>query len=104
MRKAYCSGFGVEFMNINDPNKKQWLQSQIETLQDAPILTRNEKLYMLRQLADAEVEQFLHRRYPGTKRFSLRAETLIPLLSVLVDTAANMGPSVLCLVWRTEVV
>ncbi len=62
MRKAYCSGFGVEFMNINNPEKKKWLQSRIETLQDSPVLDREEKLYMLRQLADSEnFEQFLHR-------------------------------------------
>ena len=37
-------------------------------------------------------EQFLHRRYPGTKRFSLEgAESLIPLLALILDKSAKMG-------------
>jgi 2-oxoglutarate dehydrogenase E1 component len=93
LRKAYCGGFGVEFKNINDPHKKSWLEERIETLQDYHVLSRADQEHMLRLLSDSEnFEQFLHRRYPGTKRFSLEgAETLIPLLAVLIDTAAMHG-------------
>ena len=93
LRKAYCSGFGVEFMNINDPEKKKWLQRKIETLQDEFNPTTEDRLYALRYLSDSEnFEQFLHRKYPGTKRFSLEgAESLIPLLALILDTSAEMG-------------
>ncbi|MGC6509136.1 MAG: 2-oxoglutarate dehydrogenase E1 component [Myxococcota bacterium] len=93
LRAAYCQGFGVEFMNINDPVKKRWLQSRIETLQDDDILKDDEEMHMLRLLADSEnFETFLHNRYPGTKRFSLEgAETLIPLLASLIETASVSG-------------
>lgn len=93
LRKAYCSGFGVEFMNINDPEKKKWLQRRIETLQDEFKPTTDDRLYALRYLSDSEnFEQFLHRRYPGTKRFSLEgAESLVPLLALILDKSAEMG-------------
>ena len=93
LRRAYCGGFGVEFMNIDDPVKKKWLQKRLETLQDHPVMTVDEQRYMLKNLADSEnFEQFLHRRYQYTKRFSLEgAETLVPLLAVLIDTMAQKG-------------
>ena len=92
-RKAYCSGFGVEFMNIGDIHRKQWLQKRIETLQDAPILDRGQALHALRLLSDAEnFERLLHNRFPGTKRFSVEgAETLVPLLDCILDAAASQG-------------
>ncbi|MAA79422.1 MAG: 2-oxoglutarate dehydrogenase E1 component, partial [Deltaproteobacteria bacterium] len=93
MRKAYCGGFGVEFMNISDPVKKKWLQERIETLQDHSILSTEQQVRMLRHLADSEnFEQLLHNRYPGTKRFSLEgAEPLIPLLASLIDVLGDNG-------------
>ncbi|MEC7988046.1 MAG: 2-oxoglutarate dehydrogenase E1 component, partial [Myxococcota bacterium] len=93
MRRAYCGGFGVEFMNINDPEKKKWLQRRFETLHDSPILDTEQQLRLLRHLADAEnFEQLLHNRYPGTKRFSIEgAEPLIPLLASLIDHLSEDG-------------
>jgi len=92
-RKAYCSGFGVEFMNIGDIHKKHWLQKRIETLQDAPILNREQELHALRLLSDAEnFERLLHNRFPGTKRFSVEgAETLVPMLDFMLSAAARQG-------------
>lgn len=99
LRSSYCQGFGVEFMNINDPVKKKWLESRIETLQDDDVLKDGQEMHMLKLLADSEnFEQFLHNRYPGTKRFSLEgAETLIPLLASLIETASDHGAKELML-------
>lgn len=92
-RKAYCSGFGVEFMNINDIRKKRWLQERIETLQDTDVLDRDGELHALRLLADAEnFEGLLHKRFPGTKRFSVEGgETLIPLLDFILTEVGHRG-------------
>jgi 2-oxoglutarate dehydrogenase E1 component len=93
MRQAYCGGFGVEFMNIGDPEKKKWLQERFETLPDRDILNNAEERHALRLLSDAEnFESLIHRRFPGTKRFSLEgAETLIPLTAMLIEEAASSG-------------
>ena len=93
LRRAYCSGFGVEFMNIGDINRKRWLQERIETLQDTDVLDREQELHALRLLSDAEnFERLLHNRFPGTKRFSVEgAETLVPLLDFLLEAAGKRG-------------
>ncbi len=93
MRRAYCGGFGVEFMNIGDPRRKAWLQERFETVQDRRVMSKAACLKALRQMADAQhFEAMLHRRFPGTKRFSLEgAETLIPLLDDLIEALAPRG-------------
>ena len=92
-RNAYCSGFGVEFMNIGDIHKKRWLQARIETLQDSPVLNHQQDLHALTLLSDAEnFERLLHNRFPGTKRFSVEgAETLVPLLDFILCAAGDKG-------------
>jgi 2-oxoglutarate dehydrogenase E1 component len=93
LRRAYCSGFGVEFMNIGDIHKKRWLQERLETLQDRPALSKPQLLRMLRLMSDAEnFERMLHSRFPGTKRFSVEgAETLVPLLDLLLGETGGRG-------------
>ena len=93
LEKSYCTGFGVEFMNIDDPDKKKWLQQRFETLQDHRTLDEEQERLVLRWLCDAEnFERLLHNRFPGTKRFSLEGgETLIPLLHLLIQHLADQG-------------
>jgi 2-oxoglutarate dehydrogenase E1 component len=89
-RTWYCGAIGAEFMHIPDPLKRRWIQEQIEkeapSFDGEPILDR---------LIAAEVlEDMLHARYPGTKRFSLEGATaLIPLLDEILTDAANGGAS-----------
>jgi 2-oxoglutarate dehydrogenase E1 component len=93
LRKAYCGSYGVEFMNIGDPEKKAWVQERVELLQDREALDHAAELRVLRYLSDAEnFERLLHTRFPGTKRFSLEgAETLVPLLHLLVEELGARG-------------
>ena len=94
LERAYCSSFGVEYMNIDELDQKLWLARRLETLQDeGPLLTHDEQHRVLEKLADAEnFERLIHTKFPGTKRFSLEGgETLIPLLDTLVEDAAEAG-------------
>ncbi len=88
LRETYCRRMGVEYMYINDTQKKTWLQRQVEE----PEITLNleEKLLILKDLVRAEgIEHFLHKRYVGHKRFSIEgAEVIIPILRELLDRAA----------------
>ncbi|MFT6142259.1 MAG: 2-oxoglutarate dehydrogenase E1 component [Myxococcota bacterium] len=92
-RKAYCGTLGAEFMNVLSMEQKLWVQEQLETLPDTEMLNREQEKRVLRKLSDAEnFEQLLHQRFPGTKRFSLEGgETLIPLLDLTLEHAANEG-------------
>ena len=53
LRKAYCSGFGVEFMNINDPVKKSGCKSVWKRSQIGRCCLWRIRKHMMRNLADA---------------------------------------------------
>ncbi|WP_424922913.1 multifunctional oxoglutarate decarboxylase/oxoglutarate dehydrogenase thiamine pyrophosphate-binding subunit/dihydrolipoyllysine-residue succinyltransferase subunit [Actinomycetospora succinea] len=88
LRDSYCRTVGVEYMHILDPEKRAWLQERIERPHEkVPVA---EQKYILSKLNAAEAfEAFLQTKYVGQKRFSLEgAETVIPLLDAVLDTAA----------------
>jgi 2-oxoglutarate dehydrogenase E1 component len=91
LREAYCGTFGVEYMHIQDPARKRWIQERVEGRPEAP--SSEDRRRILRKLNDAEaLERFLHTRYVGHKRFSLEgAESLIPMLDAILDLAADGG-------------
>lgn len=91
LRETYCRTLGVEYMHIQDPTIRRWIQERLEPCRSNPAYGRRQKLRILMELHYAELfEKFLHTRYLGQKRFSLEgAETLIALLDILVEKAAN---------------
>ncbi len=93
LRETYCRTIGVEYMHIQDPRVRTWLQERMEPRRNQPGYPRRRKLRILMELHFAELfEKFLHTRYVGQKRFSLEgAETLIPLLDALIEKAADSG-------------
>ena len=80
LRGSYCRTIGVEYMHIQDPKQRNWIQQRVE----APVngISREDQLRILRRLNAAEAfETFLQTKYVGQKRFSLEGgESLIPLL------------------------
>ncbi len=93
LRQTYCGTIGVEYLHIQDMQIRRWLQERMEPVRNQPVFSRRQRLRILMELHFAELfEKFLHARYLGQKRFSLEgAETLIPLLNVLLDQAADAG-------------
>ncbi len=93
LRATYCRSVGVEFTHVQDPGRKSWLQRRMEESENTTPLDAEDRLRILEKLAAAELfERFLHTRFLGQKRFSLEgAESLIPLLDVLVEEAAAHG-------------
>ncbi|MEV4992078.1 multifunctional oxoglutarate decarboxylase/oxoglutarate dehydrogenase thiamine pyrophosphate-binding subunit/dihydrolipoyllysine-residue succinyltransferase subunit [Streptomyces niveus] len=89
LRNSYCRTTGVEFMHIQDPKQRKWLQDRIERSNSKP--EREEQLRILRRLNAAEAfETFLQTKYVGQKRFSLEGgESVIPLLDAVIDSAAE---------------
>ena len=73
LRQTYCGKIGCEYMNIQVPEQKRWLQQRMEPA-GQPLAARAAKraLRILRNLIDAEeFEHFLHSRFIGQKRFAL---------------------------------
>jgi len=91
LRRTYSSRFGLEFLNIPNPEERKWLQQKMEWADAPKALSNKRKNYILKQMSNAEgFERFLHQRYVGSKRFSLEgAETLIPMLGTILDRAAQ---------------
>ncbi|MET9496725.1 multifunctional oxoglutarate decarboxylase/oxoglutarate dehydrogenase thiamine pyrophosphate-binding subunit/dihydrolipoyllysine-residue succinyltransferase subunit [Streptomyces sp. NPDC006552] len=89
LRDSYCRTTGVEFMHIQDPKQRKWIQDRIERSHSNP--EREEQLRILRRLNAAEAfETFLQTKYVGQKRFSLEGgESVIPLLDAVIDSAAE---------------
>jgi 2-oxoglutarate decarboxylase len=91
LRDAYCRTVGIEYMHIQDPEQRRWIQSRIEVPYSKP--SKEEQLRVLGKLNEAEAfETFLQTKYVGQKRFSLEGgESTIAFLDTLIQHAAVAG-------------
>ena len=97
LRDSYCRTIGLEYMHIQDPAERQWLQDRIEIGHTKP--PREEQLRILLKLNQAEAfETFLQTKFVGQKRFSLEGgETTVPLLDEICEAAAADGLDEVCI-------
>jgi len=93
LRDAYCRTVGIEYMHIQDPQQKRWIQEHVEGVD--PTLDVDDQRHVLGRLNAAEAfEKFLATKYVGAKRFGLEgAESAIPLLDAVLSSAADAGLS-----------
>ncbi len=93
LRDAYCHTIGIEYMHIQEPEQKAWLQARVEGSKRRDWLDAAAKRRILAKLNSAEAfERFLHTKYVGHKRFSLEgAEALIAMLDFLLERALQHG-------------
>ena len=89
LRDSYCRTIGIEYMHIQDPQERVWIQHRVECSQER--LAREDQLRVLRKLNEAEAfETFLQTKYVGQKRFSLEGgEAVIALLDAILTAAAQ---------------
>ncbi|GAA3140518.1 multifunctional oxoglutarate decarboxylase/oxoglutarate dehydrogenase thiamine pyrophosphate-binding subunit/dihydrolipoyllysine-residue succinyltransferase subunit [Planomonospora alba] len=89
LRDSYCRTIGVEYMHIQNPEERAWIQERVERPHAKP--AREEQLRILERLNTAEAfETFLQTKYVGQKRFSLEGgESLIPLVDSVLCAAAE---------------
>ncbi len=89
LRDSYCRTVGIEYMHIQNPAERAWLQDRVERPhRDAD---HADQMRVLSRLNVAEAfEMFLQTKYVGQRRFSLEgAESLIPLLDAVLTEAAR---------------
>jgi 2-oxoglutarate dehydrogenase E1 component len=93
LRQSYCGPIGVEFMHIQDPEQKAWIQKRIEGAPWVGAFSPEAKRTILEQLTEAEgLEAFCQKRFVGTKRFGLEGgEVTIPALHTIIETVAATG-------------
>jgi 2-oxoglutarate dehydrogenase E1 component len=97
LRDAYCRTVGIEYMHIQDPEQRTWIQTKIET--PYAKTSAEEQLRILRRLNAAEAfETFLQTKFVGQKRFSLEGgESVIALLDRILCRAAGEGMDEVCI-------
>lgn len=91
LKETYCRSIGVEYMHLQDPDERKWLQDRMEPNHNQPMLHPNDRIRILKKLSQAAIfEAFLNKKYAGQTRFSLEgAETLIPMLDTLFLQATH---------------
>ncbi len=93
LKETYCGSIGVEYMHIQGPEEKAWIQQRIESIRNQTQFTPKGKEAILERLVEAEgFERFLHVKYTGTKRFGLDGgESAIPALEQILKRGAQLG-------------
>jgi 2-oxoglutarate dehydrogenase E1 component len=97
LRNSYCRTIGVEYMYIESPQEREWIQEHVEV--GAPKFPREEQLRILYELNGAEAfESFLQTKFVGQKRFSLEGgESVIAILDAVISSAADRGLDEVCI-------
>ena len=93
LRETYCGSIGVEFMHIQVPEQKAWIQARIEGVRNQTQFTERGKKAILSALTRAETfEAFLDTKYTGAKRFGLEGlETVVPALEQILKRGSQLG-------------
>ncbi|MBA4086086.1 MAG: multifunctional oxoglutarate decarboxylase/oxoglutarate dehydrogenase thiamine pyrophosphate-binding subunit/dihydrolipoyllysine-residue succinyltransferase subunit [Kytococcus sp.] len=97
LRDSYCRTTGIEYMHIQDPDQRRWMQERVEV--GYAKTTSDEQLRILRRLNAAEAfETFLQTKFVGQKRFSLEGgESVIAVLDRILTRAASEGLDEVCI-------
>ena len=93
LRETYSGFIGVEFLHIQDPEQKQWIQERIEEPRNKTEFTDTGKKYIHKRILEAETfEKYLDKKFVGTKRYGLEGgESAIPGLEQIVKQACIAG-------------
>lgn len=93
LEQTYCGSVAVEYVYIRNTEQVDWLKEKMESRRNQPDFTSERKQRILYNLTQAVgFEKFIHRKFPGQKRFSLEgAEALIPALESVIEIGADRG-------------
>ncbi len=92
LNHIYCNTIGLEFEYIRDQQQKDWLTREVENSAFEAV-SKTEKHKILQEIIRTErFEQFLHKRFPGAKRFSIEGgESSICAVEKIIDASARSG-------------
>lgn len=88
--KVYINSIGIEFEQIENVEKKNWLYSKLES---EVTFSSEDKKTILNDLVEVEgFEQYLHTKFPGAKRFSVEGgDASIVAMSKAIDLSMHQG-------------
>ncbi len=93
LKETYSSSIGVEFLHIQQPEQKQWVQERIEEVHNKTNFTDNGKRAIYKRLLESELfEQYLDKKFLGTKRYGIEGgESTIPGIEQIFKQACIDG-------------
>lgn len=93
LEQTYCGSVAVEYVYIRNTDQVAWLKERMENERNTPKFDTERKQRILYKLTQAVgFEKFIHKKFPGQKRFSLEgAEALIPALESVVESGSRRG-------------
>ncbi len=93
LRNTYCGHVGLEYMHIADTEERRFLQDHFESPEDTIQFTPEGKRAILQAvIRGEEYENYLGKKYVGTKRFGLDGgEAMIPALEAVIKYGGSMG-------------
>ncbi len=93
LRANYCGSVGLEYMHIADTVERRFLQDRMEGKDAAIQFTPEGKKAILNKVIEGEeYENFLGKKYVGTKRFGLDGgESMLPALENIIKNGGAAG-------------
>jgi len=93
LKETYSSSIGVEFLHMQSPNQKQWVQERIEEVKNKTDFTKAGKKAIFNRLVQSELfEQFLDTKFLGTKRYGIEGgESMLPGIEQIVKQSCLAG-------------
>ncbi len=91
LRLTYAGKLGVQYMHIDNPEEREWLERRMEPTANQWSIDPAAKVRALQSIVlAAGFETFLDNRFKGHKRFSLEGgETVIAIIEELLERAAG---------------
>ncbi|CDZ16395.1 2-oxoglutarate dehydrogenase E1 component [Candidatus Johnevansia muelleri] len=107
LNKTYCSSIGYEFMHIVNIEEKIWLQERFEDIHYNKKFNKKQQRNIIKRLIAAEcLENYLDKKYPGTKRFGIEGgDSFIPMFDEIINRSGKHGIKeiVICMAHRGRI-
>ncbi len=93
LKAIYSSRIAAEFMHVESPDERAWLQEVLESQAGQLPLSKAERLKALYDVIESEMfESYLHTKFPGSKRFSVEGlEGFVAGLEAVVRESVKAG-------------
>jgi 2-oxoglutarate dehydrogenase E1 component len=92
LKEIYCGGLGLERSHITNTKESNWLIKKMEVELNQPCSQQKRKDFFASLQWSSLFEEFLHKKYTTTKRFSASgSDSLVPCLRLMIDKAIEMG-------------
>ena len=93
LRYRYTTRMGFDFDQVQIAEEREWLENAAESGEfDIELDEEGQKELLERLTAVEGFEQFIHKTYPGVKRFSIEGlDMVVPMLDLVITKAADAG-------------